>query len=81
MAVEVIENELYKWCLVANIKEDGIIEIITRDDPKNNDFKNKDVRIETLKQYSPSEKIEQNTNMDINLSEEELLETYVIDIN
>jgi len=56
MAIEVMEEELYRWCLVSNIKGDGILEIITRDDPKSNDFILRDVRIETLKQYSSSEK-------------------------
>ena len=78
MTIEVIEENLYKWCMVSKIKADGIIEIITRDNPKSNDFITKDVRIETLKQYSPSEKIEQNTNPEVNFSEEELLETYIV---
>lgn len=78
MAIEVLEEELYKWCLVIGRKENGIIEIITREDPKSTDFVIKDVRKETLKQYSSSEKIEQNINPDINLSEDELLETYLI---
>jgi hypothetical protein len=78
MAVEVIEEELYKWCMVLESKENGIVEIITREDAKSNDFISKDVRIETLKQYSTSEKIEQNTNPDINLSEDQLLETYLM---
>jgi hypothetical protein len=78
MAIETISADLYKWCLVVGHKGDSIVEIITRDDSKSNDFVERDVRLETLKQYSASEKIEQATKLDINLSEEELLETYII---
>jgi len=79
LAIQVIEEDLYKWCLVIGPKPNGIIEIITRTEPTSEDFINKDVRIETLKQYSSSEKIIQNfTGEDSNLSEEKLLETYVI---
>lgn len=78
MAVEVIDQDLYKWCLVVKSKENGIIEIITRESPTSTDFINKDVRIEVLKQYSMSEKVEQNSNPDVNLSEDSLLETYLI---
>ena len=78
MAIEVLEDEIYKWCMVVRYKEDGIVEIITRENPKSNDFLTKDIRIETLKQYSTTSKIDQNTDLDINLSEEELLETYVL---
>lgn len=78
MAIEIIEDEVYKWCSIADIAKDGEIEIITRDDVKCNDFTNKKVRVETLKQYSSTEKIDQNIIKDVNLSEEELLETYII---
>lgn len=78
MAIEVIEEDLYKWCMILQFKENSIIEIITRDEPTSNDFVTRDVRIETLKQYSSSEKIEQNSNPDVNLSEDELLETYLM---
>lgn len=78
MAVEVIEEEVYKWCLVSVIKDDGIVEIITRTDPYSNDFLTKDIRMESLKQYSRSDKIDQNSTNEVNLSEESLLETYMI---
>jgi len=78
MAIEVIEEKLFRWCLVTGPKADGVVEIITRDDPNSTDFITKDVRVETLKQYSASEKIEQNTNPDVNLAEDELLETYLV---
>lgn len=78
MAIEVVEDVVYKWCLVTSVAKDGEIEIITKEDAKCDDFITKKVRVETLKQYSSSEKIDQNTNKDVNLSEEELLETYII---
>lgn len=78
LAIEVIESDVYKWCMVHEIKSDGIIEIITREDPDSDDYISKDVRTETLKQYSMSEKIDQLSKPDINLSEEELLETYIV---
>lgn len=77
MAVEVVEDQLYKWCIISQVKADGMIEIVTKQDPSHTDFISKDVRLETLKQYSASEKIEQNvTDADISLTEENLLETY-----
>lgn len=77
MAIEVIEQDLYKWCLVT--ASDGqMVEIITRDDPLSSNFITSSVRVETLKQFSPSEKIEQNIVPNLNLSEDELLETYLV---
>ena len=78
MAIEVLEENLYKWCMILEVKNDGFVEILTKNVDKPNDFLSNTVRIETLKQYSPSEKIDQNINPDVNLSEDELLETYFI---
>jgi hypothetical protein len=78
MAIEVINDNLYKWCLVITPKDSGIVQIITREDPQSSDFITKEVRIETLKQFATSEKIEQNTTPEVNLSEDELLEIYMI---
>lgn len=80
MAIEVIEEDVYKWCMINKIKSDGMIEITTRNNPKSSNFITKTVRIETLKQYAQYEKIDQNTTSDLILSEDDLLETYVIDI-
>jgi len=80
LAIEVLEENLYRWCLVLNQRNDGIVEIISRDMSKPNDFIHREVRVETLKQYNPSEKIEQNTDPDVNLSEQELLETYIVSL-
>jgi len=81
MAAEVIEADIFKWCLVIRQKDGAMVEIVTRENPNSTDFITKEVRIETLKQYSASEKIEQTNNPDINFSEEELLETYIISDN
>ena len=80
MAIEVLEEELYKWCLVNKIKENGIVEIVTREDGASKDFITKDIRIENLNSYAASEKIEQATTPDVNFSEEEMLETYIVKI-
>jgi hypothetical protein len=78
MAIEVVEEQIYKWCLFLESKKDGIVEIITKEKPDTSDFITKDVRIETLKQYSSSETVEQTSTESVNLSEEQLLETYLI---
>lgn len=79
MAVEVVESDLYRWCLVTQIKENGLIEILSAEKPNKMDYYFRDVRIETLRQYSAYEKIEQDfVDINLNFSEEQLLETYVV---
>ncbi|MEM0354114.1 MAG: hypothetical protein QXW79_00895 [Thermoplasmata archaeon] len=79
MAIEVVAEDTYKWCLIVGPKGDGVVEIVTRETPESNDFINKDVRVDLLRQYSTTEKIEQNLlNSDISFSEDHLLETYII---
>lgn len=80
LAVEVIEEEVYKFVQVVKTKNNGIVEIITREKPDDNDFVTKDVRIETLKSYAAGEKVEQNITPDVNLAEDQLLETYIISL-
>lgn len=77
LAIELIEDSVYKWCIIIGLA-DGVATIITKENPDCNDFITKTVRIETLKQYSSSEKIDQINSPDITFSEEELLETYAI---
>lgn len=81
LAVEVIGSDLYKWCMVNEIKYDGIVEIITKENPDSNDLISKDVRIETIKQYSVTEKIDQLSKQNVTFSEDDLLETYIISDN
>uniref|UniRef100_A0A6G6AC37 Uncharacterized protein n=1 Tax=Borely moumouvirus TaxID=2712067 RepID=A0A6G6AC37_9VIRU len=78
LAVEVLEDQLYRWCMVVNTKNDGVVEIVTKDNPKSGDYITKEVRIETLKKYSQYETVEQNSTQDVNLSENDLLETYIV---
>ena len=78
LMAQIIEENVYKWCLVTNVKADGIIDIITKSDIASTDFIDSEVRIEGLKQFPPSEKIEQTSTADINFSTEEALETYII---
>lgn len=78
LAIEVIEDQLYRWCLVLNVQSGGMVEILTKDHPKDSLFVTKTVRPETLKTYSSVETIDQDYHGKINLSNDELLETYVI---
>jgi hypothetical protein len=75
MAIEVINSETYKWCMINKIKNDGVINIITRENIEDNDYITKDIRVDNLKQYSLSEPIMQNGR---ELSQEKLLETYIM---
>jgi hypothetical protein len=77
IAIEVIADQVYKWCLIIGLN-DGVATIITRDTPECEDFITKTIRVESLKQYSSSEKIDQTNSLDINFSDEGLLETYAI---
>lgn len=79
MAVEVIEENLYKWCIIIEQEPDGFVKILTKEKPNIPDFIEKRIRMETLKQYPSSERIEQNFNgTGTNFSEDSLLETYII---
>lgn len=78
MVIEIIENDLYKWAIFYDYTGNNTAEIITRNSPSDTDFITKKVRIETLKQYSISEQIEQNITVDTTFSSDDLLETYII---
>ena len=77
MAIEDEGQNIYRWCMVKSVGD--AITIITHADQNNNDFIEKTVPFNSLKQYSVTEKIEQINVNDINLSDESLLETYIID--
>ncbi|BCS83156.1 hypothetical protein QLL95_gp0967 [Cotonvirus japonicus] len=81
LVAEVIDSDIYRWSMVVKTLDDGLIEIITRENSKCDDFMTRTVRIETLKQYATHENIEQNIDFDVNLSENELLETYTISLD
>ena len=78
LVVEVIGVDLYKWALVISNKSGGMVEIVSRENADASDFSTREVRLDSLKQFSPTEKVEQNSNPDVNLSEDGLLETYII---
>ena len=78
IAPQIIEENVYKWCVCLDRHPDNTINIITRTSPESKDYRVDRVNINTLKQYSPSEKIEQLFDKDINFSDEHLLETYII---
>lgn len=80
MAVEIVGDEEYKWCMIASTVRDDVLDIITKKKPDLEHMETKEVRRETLLAYSAVEKIVQNNNrLESNLSTEELLETYIID--
>lgn len=79
LAIETIDDETYKWCLVTSSKvnSDGTVEIIQRDTPDSNNFYSKLVQKSSLKQYAQSEKVDQNdTTGALNING--LLETYIV---
>ena len=80
LVIEVIGSDSYKFAVYFADKGNGVSEICTKLTPESDDYVMKDVRIETLKQYAEGETVEQvyRGNPDTKLSEDELLETYVI---
>lgn len=78
MAAEIIEDDVYKWCLVLENKGDGIMEVITRDNPNGQEFVTKKIRIETLRQYTHAKHIDQNSTLTASFAEEDLIETYIL---
>ena len=79
MVVQVVEENLYKWGMSVNSNEDGTVNILTKNTPESTEIEEISVRIETLKQYSTSEIIEQKfTGSNPLFTENELLETYMI---
>jgi hypothetical protein len=78
MAIQVVDNDTYKWCLIMEIKND-MVTILTKKTPEDTKFEEQEISITGLKQYSPTEKIEQKfIGTDTNFSDENLLETYII---
>ena len=80
MCAEVIEDQVYKWCIfVKYVGNDGEVEIITKDKPESTNVVINRIRVDTLKQFALTEKIDQIYDGDkIKLNENELLETYFI---
>lgn len=78
MVIQSIDADTFKFALVEGNQEPGFVTIITKPDLDSIDYQTEIVRTDSLKQYSPSEKIEQISTTTNNLSEEALLETYTI---
>lgn len=74
-------KDTYKWCMYSGnpSKNPNKENILTKDSPESIDIIEKEVEKNNLKQYSLTEKIEQNSSgLDVKLSEDDLLETYII---
>jgi hypothetical protein len=78
MALEIIEEDVYKWCQVIETRSDGMVDIVTKEKTDSMVFENKTVHVSKLKKYSQTEKIEQISTDDVNFAEDQLLETYII---
>lgn len=74
-------KDTYRWCMYSgnpstNPNKENIL---TKDTPDSIDIIEKEVEKNNLKQYSLTEKIEQNSSgLEVKLSEDDLLETYII---
>ena len=77
LVAEVIQDDTYVWALVTKVETNGTCDILTRE-PESQAFLTRQVRPEVLKKYAISEKVEQNSTLDVNLTEDTLLETYSI---
>ena len=70
----------YKWCMyVGPDTNSNKVNILTKNKPESSDIELIQIEKNNLQQYSPTEKIEQNfSGSDAKLSEDDLLETYII---
>ena len=79
MLIDMVAADTYKWVMmVEDGNMPGQIKIAFKNDPEDNDIQFKYVLMDSLKQFSPSEKIEQTSSVLNNMSEDSLLETYVL---
>ena len=75
LLAELVEApDVYKWCMFLSHADATTTVVYTKENPDSTDIVKKSIKRDTLKQYSPSEKIKQNFT---GLGEDELLETYV----
>jgi hypothetical protein len=74
----IIEENVFKWCIYIGKNPSGTANVISRTSSDTKDYRVEQVSMNVLKQYAPSEKIEQIFDKDINFSDEYLLETYII---
>jgi hypothetical protein len=78
MVVEEIQANLYRWCQVMAINNDNTCVILTKSPPSYTDFVTKTILINSLREYSKAERIDQSITPYGTFSEEEMLETYII---
>lgn len=79
IVVDNIGVDTYKFGLLYNIINNDIAVILTKNDDKNKDIIEKQVALSSLSSYSKVEVVEQNFKPnEINLNEEELIETYIL---
>lgn len=76
MVARVLGTDFYAWALALDQPSPGNVRIITKNNPDDEDFVEMTVRTDELKQYAPSEKVEQTSSVTNNLSDDALLETY-----
>lgn len=78
MLVEPVAADTYKWVMVLEHQPNNMIKVAYKQNPEDEDIVDKIARTDSFKQYSPSEKIEQDVSINANFSEENLLETYIV---
>lgn len=78
MLVLPIAADTYIWVMVVEHLGNNLLIYATRQSPDDEDIIEQTGRVDSFKQYSPSEKIEQNSSVANNLSEDALLETYIV---
>jgi hypothetical protein len=76
--VQEVQNQTFKFVIFVK-QENDLVTILTKEDHKSEDIISKNVRRDSLFNYSKYDTIVQNYKpMEANLNEDELLETYVI---
>jgi hypothetical protein len=79
LCVELVDDDVQKWCLYDCVNNDGTSYIFTKVNPTDKAIIRKVIRTEHIREFSPVEVIEQTyKGDDKKLSEENLLETYYI---
>ena len=81
IVIQEIQYDTYVFAMFLS-STDGKVKILTKEDPTSNDIIEKEVTLDNLYNYSKFEPINQNFNSSkLNLNEETLLETYIINNN
>ena len=80
LLVHVVDADTYKWCMFGkNGPEEHTAVILTKENHDSEDIVENTVQKDNLRQFSPTEKVDQAfSGTDVKLGEDELLETYII---